>query len=79
MKKTRLSRDLQNIPIREIDGTVRKMPHLSGFDQDEKKILVTIYLNRSTVRYFKKQADKHHTKYQRLVRAILVRYVALRA
>ena len=78
MGKMRLNRDHQNIPVREIDKVIRQMPYPMGLDPIEKKALVTMYLNQSTIRYFKKQAEKHHTKYQRLMRAVLDRYAALR-
>ncbi len=72
MKKT--SRDLQNIPVRKIDRIVKGMPHPGGLVPSEKKVLVTIYLNKATVDFFKKEADKYHTKYQRMMRAVLDRY-----
>ena len=35
---------------------------------------VTIYLDISTVTFFKNQAIKHHTKYQRMIRELLDKY-----
>ena len=37
-------------------------------------VKVTIVLKRSSVNFFKKKAEKHHTKYQRMIRELLDRY-----
>ena len=70
----RLPRDWQNIPVGKIDRTIKDMPYPIGLLPSEKKIRVSIYLNESTVRYFKKEADRYHAKYQRMMRAVLERY-----
>ena len=36
---------------------------------------VTINLNASNIDYFKREAKKHHTQYQKLIRNVLVLYV----
>ena len=41
-------------------------------DETEK---VTIILKKKSVDFFREQARKHHTKYQRMIRAVLDRYV----
>lgn len=69
-------RDLQNIPVDEVVRAVRGMSLPLPDGSAEKKKLVTIYLDPSTIRYFKKAADKHHTKYQRFMRAVLAQYAA---
>jgi len=53
------------------------MPYPIGLISSDKKVLVTAYLNKSTIDFFKKEADKYHTKYQRMMRAVLDRYAAL--
>ena len=42
------------------------------YDETEK---VTIVLRKASVDFFRDQARKHHTKYQRMIRAVLDRYV----
>ncbi len=37
---------------------------------------VTIVLKKSSVDFFREQAKKHRTKYQRMIREVLHRYVA---
>ena len=37
-------------------------------------IIVTIGLDSETISFFKKQAEKHGTKYQKMIREVLERY-----
>lgn len=67
-------RDWQNIPISKIERIVHGMPYAGGLVTSEDKILVSIYLNKSTVHFFKREAGRYHTKYQRFMRAVLDRY-----
>lgn len=40
----------------------------------EEKVKVTISLSKSSLRFFKSQADKYHTAYQRMIRNLLDAY-----
>ena len=71
---SRRTRDWQNIPLGKIDRVVHGMPPPPGLDPQEKKVLISFYLNESTIRFYKKEANRYGTKYQRLLRAILERY-----
>lgn len=42
----------------------------------ETNIRVTINLNASNVEYFKREAKKHHTQYQKIIRNVLALYVS---
>ena len=42
----------------------------------EEQVKVTIGLSKSSVDFFKKEAKKHHTQYQRMIRSLLDLYVA---
>jgi len=42
----------------------------------EETVKVTISLNRSSVEFFKRQAERCHTKYQKMIRQLLDRYVS---
>lgn len=44
------------------------------FKEDNTKI--TIALSRSSVEFFKREAKKHHTQYQKMIRNLLDEYVA---
>ena len=79
IKNSRTNRDLQNIPLGKIDRTVKQVDHPIGLIPPEKKVLVTVYLHKSTISFFKKEAGKYHTKYQRMIRAVLDRYAEFHA
>ena len=42
----------------------------------EEQIKVTIGLSKSSIDFFKKEARKHHTQYQRMIRRLLDIYAA---
>lgn len=42
----------------------------------EDNIKITVLLSRSSVDFFKKQAKKYKTQYQKMIRNLLDRYVA---
>ena len=42
----------------------------------EKNTRVTINLKESSIVYFKKMADKHHTQYQKIIRNVLDHYAS---
>lgn len=44
------------------------------FKKDNKKI--TISLSNSSIEFFKREAKKHHTQYQKMIRNLLDEYVA---
>jgi hypothetical protein len=45
----------------------------------EESVKVTISLSKKSVEFFKSQATKHHTQYQRMIRQLLDAYVAAQA
>ena len=42
----------------------------------EESVKVTIGLSKRSVRFFKQQARKHHTQYQKMIRRLVDRYAA---
>ena len=42
----------------------------------EENVKVTIALSKSSVDFFKKEAQKHHTQYQKMIRRLVDFYVA---
>ena len=42
----------------------------------EESVKVTISLSKESVAFFKKEARKHHTQYQRMIRKVLDLYAA---
>ena len=59
--------------IREIDDFLPG-PEELVFKEDNVK--VTIGLSRSSVDFFKREAKKHHTQYQKMIRRLLDLYAA---
>jgi predicted DNA binding CopG/RHH family protein len=49
-------------------------PEELAFKEDQVK--VTIGLTKSTIDFFKLEAKKHHTQYQKMIRRLLDLYVA---
>ena len=43
---------------------------------NEEQVKVTIGLSKAAVNFFKKEAKKHHTQYQKMIRNLLDLYVA---
>jgi predicted DNA binding CopG/RHH family protein len=52
------------------------LPSPSELAFNEDQIKVTIGLSKTSVDFFKKQAKKHHTQYQKMIRRLLDLYVA---
>jgi hypothetical protein len=38
-------------------------------------VKVTLHLSQDSVQFFKREAAKHHTKYQRMIRQLIDRYM----
>lgn len=49
-------------------------PHQLAFKEDQVK--VTIGLSKSSVDFFKQEAKKHHTQYQKMIRRLLDLYAS---
>ena len=50
------------------------LPPPSELAKAKITVKVTIALDPSTIKFFKKEARKHNTKYQRMIRQVLDRY-----
>lgn len=57
--------------VKVIDDFLPKPEDLVFKDENVK---ITLSLNKSTVDFFKKQARRHHSKYQKMIRTLLDRY-----
>ena len=71
MKKRRLDSDM---PVGRIRRVRDFLPPPEELAIAQKNTKITIVLNRSSVDFFKRQAQCHHTKYQRMIRELLDRY-----
>ena len=52
------------------------LPRPDQLAMKEENVKVTISLNKSSITYFKKEAKKHHTSYQRMIRKLLDWYAS---
>lgn len=68
--------DYRRGPIGEVKIVRDFLPPPSDLAFKEEQVKVTIGLSKSSVDFFKKEAKKHHTQYQRMIRRLLDLYVA---
>jgi len=65
----------QDMPIGELRRIEDFLPPPSELAVPEQTIMVTLRLKESSVDFFKRQAKKHHTKYQKMLRSLVDKYV----
>ena len=65
-----------NEPIGEVKVIPDFLPPPEELAFKEEQIKVTIGLSKSSVDFFKKEAKRHHTQYQKMIRRLLDLYVA---
>jgi len=61
-------------PIGEIKVVPDFLPSPADLAFREESVKVTISLSRKSVEFFKTEASKHHTQYQRMIRQLLDTY-----
>ena len=64
----------QDKPIGKLTRVKDFLPPPSELVLPEETIKVTIALKKSSVDFFKKAAERNHTKYQRMIRELVDRY-----
>ena len=65
-----------NVPIGKMTRVEDFLPSPGELVPPAATVKITIALNRSSVRFFKGAAHKHHTKYQKMIREVLDRYAS---
>ena len=63
-------------PIGDVKVVRDFLPSPEDLAFKEDQIKVTIGLSQSSVDFFKQEAKKHHTQYQKMIRRLLDLYVA---
>ena len=63
-------------PMGELRAVKDFLPPPEQLALKEENVKVTISLNKSSVEYFKREAQKHHTSYQRMIRRLLDWYAS---
>jgi hypothetical protein len=66
-------------PLGEIQVTPDFLPSPDELAFREEEVNVTLALNRNSIEFFKAEAEKHHTQYQRMIRRLLDAYVDAQA
>ena len=62
-------------PIGEVEVVPDFLPSPAELAFREEGVKVTLALSRRSVEFFKAEASKHHTQYQRMIRRLLDAYV----
>jgi predicted DNA binding CopG/RHH family protein len=65
-----------NKPVGRMSRVTDFLPPPEMLVTPEENVKVTISLSRSSVRFFKEQASKHHMKYQKMIRNLVDTYTA---
>lgn len=52
------------------------LPSPGKLAMPEETVKITMSLSKSSVRFFKQQASKHHMKYQKMIRNLVDAYTA---
>ena len=66
-----------NMPVGKLKKIADFLPSPDELALPEDKIKVTIELSNKSVDFFKQEAAKRHTKYQKMIRNLLDRYTLL--
>ncbi len=66
----------QDFPVGKLRAVPDFLPPPEELAKAKVIVKVTIGLDLDTVTFFQKQARKHKTKYQRMIRQVLNRYVS---
>ena len=62
------------MPVGKLTRVKDFLPPPDKLVMPQKTVKVTILLNKSSVDFFKDQANKHKTKYQKMIRNLIDQY-----
>ena len=63
-----------NLPIGKLTRMKDVLPPPDQLVVPEETVKVTLFLSKSSVKFFKDKATQHRTKYQRMIRQLVDRY-----
>ncbi len=75
MKKKKKDSDWE-MPAGKLTEVPNFLPPPEELAIPEDTVKVTISLNKASIEFFKHEANKHHTKYQKMIRNLLDRYAS---
>ena len=64
----------RDMPIGRLTRVRDFLPPPEKLVMPHDTLKVTLLLSKSSIEFFKRQATHHHTKYQRMIRALVDRY-----
>lgn len=64
----------ENMPVGKLKRVDDFLPPPGKLVFPDDTVKITLYLNKSSVQFFKKQAKRYNTKYQRMIREVVDRY-----
>jgi len=64
----------QDFPIGKLTRVTDVLPPPDQLVLPEDTIKVTLLLSKSSIKFFKRQAARHQTKYQRMIRRLVDEY-----
>ncbi len=76
MKKKKNYEDDDGMPVGKLTEVPNFLPSPDELAVPDDTVKVTISLKITSVNFFKRQAAKHHTKYQKMIRELLDRYAS---
>jgi len=71
MKKHRMDQDM---PVGELKRIDDFLPPPKELAVPEETVMVTLRLSEKSVEFFKQQAKRYHTKYQKMIRFLVDKY-----
>lgn len=63
------------MPIGKLERVRDMLPPPEELMVDERTVKVTLRLSENSIKFFKRYANKYHTKYQKVIRRLVDTYV----
>jgi predicted DNA binding CopG/RHH family protein len=63
-------------PVGKVKIVSDFLPNPAELILNEETVKITLSLTKKSVKFFKKEAEAHHTHYQKMIRALLDQYAA---
>ncbi len=73
-KNTKITKYDEDMPIGKLTEVPNFLPPPEKLVFPEDTVKVTLSLTKSSIDFFKREAHKHHTKYQKMIREVVDRY-----
>ena len=64
----------KNMPVGKLTRVDDFLPSPEQLAVSEATVKITLALKKSSVEFFKQQAEQNHTKYQKMIRELVDRY-----